>query len=76
MSPPEQVRLRLERLRADGVPFGAAWPMALRGLRWQSGKQRNDWKGPLEETREGWRRAYEGEPGPLEALIVDRANES
>ncbi len=57
------VRVRLAQQRRVGTSFDQAWKMAVKGA-----------KGPthwaLWETRDAWRRAYEGEPMREESAVA------
>lgn len=60
LSPPAQVRERLEAARAEGLSFGAAWRHVMVGLSWPSGgEERWDWLAALAETERAWQAAYE-----------------
>lgn len=67
LTPPEQIRLTLQRLR--GLPFEKAWPRAIRKVRYPHEKEeREEWKLALRGTREAWRAAFEGDAGQLAAF--------
>jgi hypothetical protein len=59
-------RAKLAEARAAGVPFDVAWRRSFPRSAGRGGRQ------ALEETREGWRRAYVGEPAtqPERALTL------
>ena len=68
-SPLVRLNLSLRVLRERfGLPFEQAWPSALRS----SDVAGSGWAEIAEATRDGWRRAYEGEPA-TEAEIALRA---
>lgn len=69
LSPPAQVRERLEAARERGVPFDEAWRHVTVALNWASGgAERWAWLEVLGETEAEWRAAYEGQPS--QALVL------
>ena len=59
-SPARQMRILLQRLRANNLPFETAWDRAWKKVKWpHPTEHRIEWKATLEETRPVWHACYE-----------------
>ena len=59
LTPPEQLGGLLLHYRHAGAPFDTAWELAYKQLSWpKSRRDASEWKGAVDDTREGWRAAY------------------
>lgn len=70
-TPAEQLRRDLDRFRATGLAFDAAWELAFSRTRWpHDTEQRLIWKGTIAGMRPAFRRRYESAPqsGPQAAV--------
>jgi hypothetical protein len=72
VTPTERLRELLERERAMGASFDAAWPRAVgKTTARVSSRERDAWRAALEWSRAAWRRAYDLEPAePHECRLV------
>lgn len=72
-SPATQMAESLTRLKRAGLPFDQAWVRAFTRVQWPHlTKERAEWKAALTDTRDVWRRAYEGagQEGGERALTI------
>jgi hypothetical protein len=68
--PLADLRRGLEEARRAGADFETAWHRAMGGEVYPGDTwTRENWKLAISETREEWRRCYEGEPSPVAAAI-------
>lgn len=70
--PPEQLRAALTVLRAEGLPFGEAWALALRAVVWPHDTvHRRQWREALAETRGEWEACYGRVETPVARFFRD-----
>lgn len=61
--PTQQLAELMRGCRADRLLFDLAWDAAMEAMAWPaSRREASEWRKMLEDTREGWRAAYEGWP--------------
>jgi len=69
-TPPEQLRLELERMKRGRVGFDRAWPIALRNIVWGNGAQRAEWHAVLVGSRAAFEAAYVDAPASPAAALA------